>query len=87
LEVIKHGEGRLVSDPDPDAARVFFTTKSRKAQNKLMALSEAIAAYVHDGQYLTQIPFFLVDAVCHVPYGSTARRSVEPLTGAIHEIQ
>lgn len=52
MEVIEQGKGMLFSNPDPDAARAFFRTKSRKAENKLMDLSEAIAGFVHDEDYL-----------------------------------
>lgn len=52
MEIIEQGQGALFSDPDPDAARAFFRSKSRKAVNKLMDLGEAVAQYVHDGQYL-----------------------------------
>jgi glutaconate CoA-transferase subunit A len=49
---IEQGEGTLFSDPDPDAARAFFRTKSRRAVNKVMDLAEAVARFVHDGDYL-----------------------------------
>ncbi len=39
-------------DPDPDKMRDFFKTKNRKMTNKVMDLKDAIAAYVHDGEYL-----------------------------------
>jgi glutaconate CoA-transferase subunit A len=52
VDVLEQGQGPLFSDPDPDTARAFFRTKSRKAVNKLMPLSDAIAAFVHDGEYL-----------------------------------
>lgn len=50
--VIEQGQGALFADPDPDAARAFFRTKSRRAVRKVMDLSTAVAAYVHDGDYL-----------------------------------
>lgn len=52
MEIIEQGQGLLFSDPDPDSARAFFRTKSRKAVNKVMDLEKAIATFVHDGQYL-----------------------------------
>lgn len=52
MEVIEQGCGRVFSDPDPDHAREFFRTKSRVARDKLMDLRDAIAEYVHDGDYL-----------------------------------
>jgi glutaconate CoA-transferase subunit A len=39
-------------DPDPDKMRDFFKTKNRKMANKVMELKDAIAAYVHDEEYL-----------------------------------
>jgi glutaconate CoA-transferase subunit A len=52
LRVLNQGHGRLFTDPDPDKAREFFRTKSRKMEAKVMNLAEAIAKYVHDGEYL-----------------------------------
>ncbi len=52
MKAIEQGQGALFADPDPDAARAFFRTKSRRAVNKLMELSEAVKQYVHDGDYL-----------------------------------
>jgi glutaconate CoA-transferase subunit A len=49
---IEQGRGALFADPDPDAARAFFRTKSRRAANKVMDLSQAVAKYVHDSDYL-----------------------------------
>ena len=64
----EQGRGPLFSDPDPDAARAFFRTKSRRAANKFMALSEAVRRFTHDGDYLAiggfganRTPF----AACH----------------------
>ncbi|HUV51873.1 MAG TPA: CoA-transferase [Dehalococcoidia bacterium] len=50
--VLEEGKGRLFTDPDPDRAREFFKKKSRKMQSKVMNLKEAIAKFVHDGDYL-----------------------------------
>ena len=52
MEIIDQGQGTLFSDPDPDKARKFFRTKNRKMENKVMELKDAIAKYVHDGDYL-----------------------------------
>lgn len=52
MKTIDEGTGTLFSDPDPDEARAFFRTKSRKLENKEMDLAEAIATYLHDGDYL-----------------------------------
>ncbi len=50
--VLEEGKGRLFTDPDPDKAREFFKKKSRKMESKVMGLKEAIAKFVHDGDYL-----------------------------------
>lgn len=52
MKVLQEAEGRLFADPDPDRARAFFRTKSRKPVNKVTALADAVARYVHDGEYL-----------------------------------
>jgi glutaconate CoA-transferase subunit A len=49
------GRGVLFSDPDPDRARMFFRDEKRGARsmkNKMMSLRDAVATYVHDGDYL-----------------------------------
>jgi len=43
VEVLEQGIGRLFTDPDADKAREFFRKKSRKMENKLMTLKDAIA--------------------------------------------
>jgi len=52
LNIVEEGQGILFSDPDPDKARQFFRTKNRKMTNKVMTLKDAIAKFVHDGDYL-----------------------------------
>jgi glutaconate CoA-transferase subunit A len=52
LDVLEQGAGELFTDPDPDRAREFFHSKSRKMVNKLMPLKEAIERFVKDGEYL-----------------------------------
>ena len=52
MDVIDQGVGTLFSDPDPDKIREFFRMKSRKMVNKVMELKDAIAKFVHDGDYL-----------------------------------
>lgn len=49
---IQTGKGALFSDPDPEKARAFFRTKSRKMKNKVTSLKAAVARFVHDGNYL-----------------------------------
>jgi glutaconate CoA-transferase subunit A len=52
MNVIKKGKGELFTDIDPDHARAFFQTKSRKMVNKAMTLTKAIETFVHEGEYL-----------------------------------
>jgi glutaconate CoA-transferase subunit A len=52
VDVIEQGIGPLFMDPDPDTARNFFRKKSRKLDNKLMGLKDAISKFVHDGDYI-----------------------------------
>lgn len=52
MEVIQQGAEQLFMDPDPDKIRTFFRGKSRKMTRKQMDLKDAVAAFVHDGDYL-----------------------------------
>jgi len=52
MRILDEGSGRLFTDPDPDAARAFFRSKSRALRPKVTSLREAVAGYVHDGEYL-----------------------------------
>lgn len=52
MDVIEEGIGKVFTDPDADNARAFFRTKPRSQTNKLMSLKDAVAKYVHDGEYL-----------------------------------
>jgi len=68
VEVLEQGIGKLFTDPDADKAREFFRTKSRSMDNKLMTLKDAIAKYVHDGDYLAIGGFGAIrtsTAACH----------------------
>jgi glutaconate CoA-transferase subunit A len=46
------GTGSLFMDPDPEAARAFFRTKSRALINKVMPVKEAVSQFVKDGDYV-----------------------------------
>jgi glutaconate CoA-transferase subunit A len=46
------GQGPLFMDPDPETARAFFRSKPRAQSNKVMTVPEAVARFVHDGDYL-----------------------------------
>src|SRR4051794_41710771 len=45
-------DGRLFSDPDPDAARAAFAAQPRALADKRTTVAEAVAKHVHDGDYL-----------------------------------
>jgi glutaconate CoA-transferase subunit A len=45
-------EGRLFSDPDPDAARAAFAKQPRALVDKRTTVPEAVSKFVHDGDYL-----------------------------------
>jgi glutaconate CoA-transferase subunit A len=46
------GQGPLFANPDPDSARAFFRQKKGALNNKLMLVSEAVAQFIHNGDYL-----------------------------------
>ncbi|MCY3683338.1 MAG: CoA transferase subunit A [Gemmatimonadetes bacterium] len=46
------GQGPLFTDPDPDVARAFFREKKGALTDKLISVSDAVARFVHDGDYL-----------------------------------
>lgn len=45
-------EGRLFSDPDPDAARAAFAVQPRALADKRTTVAAAVTKHVHDGDYL-----------------------------------
>ena len=55
MDVLEQGIGELFTDPDPDKARLHFRHKSRKLENKLMPLKEAIEKYVKDENVLRRV--------------------------------
>lgn len=52
MELLFEGKGTLFMDPDPDHAREFFKKRSRSMINKQMSVKDAVAKFVHDGDYL-----------------------------------
>ncbi len=48
----RSGSGPLLGDPDPEAARAWFAQKRGALQDKVMSVPEAVARFVHDGDYL-----------------------------------
>lgn len=45
-------QGELFSPPDVDAARAFFSQKSRAMTDKRMTVAEAVSRFIHDGDYV-----------------------------------
>ena len=46
------GTGTLFMDPDPEAARRFFHARKGALVDKVMPVADAVAAFVHDGDYI-----------------------------------
>jgi glutaconate CoA-transferase subunit A len=46
------GGGELFADPNPDAARHIFASKSRTLADKRFSIADAVARLVNDGDYL-----------------------------------
>jgi glutaconate CoA-transferase subunit A len=46
------GTGTLFTDPDPEAAREFFRGKKGALVDKVMTVSAAVRAFIHDGDYV-----------------------------------
>ncbi len=68
MDVVEEGIGRLFTDPDPDKAREFFRKKSRELENKLTTVKDAVAKYLHDGDYFAIGGFGanrIPTAICH----------------------
>jgi glutaconate CoA-transferase, subunit A len=68
MEILNEGLGELFTDIDPDHAREFFRRKSRKLENKLMSVKEAVGKFARDGDYLAIGGFGanrIPTAVCH----------------------
>lgn len=52
MNAISKGEGLLFTDPSADKAREFFASKPRALIDKVMSVSDAVARFVKDGDYL-----------------------------------
>jgi glutaconate CoA-transferase subunit A len=52
MDSLAQGEGPLYADPSANAARAYFAVKPRALIDKLTTVSRAVAALVHDGDYL-----------------------------------
>ncbi len=49
---LKSGQNELFTNPDADAAREFFRTKSRVLKPKLSTVEEVVRTMLHDGDYI-----------------------------------
>jgi glutaconate CoA-transferase, subunit A len=49
---LKSGQNELFTNPDADAAREFFRTKSRVLKPKLSTAEEVVRTMLHDGDYI-----------------------------------
>ncbi len=68
MNVLDEGVGPLFTDPDPDAAREFFRTKSRAMVDKRMSVKEAVERFIPDGCYFATGGFGanrIPNAICH----------------------
>lgn len=52
MHLLFEGQGPLFTDPDPDLAREHFRKKDRSLKDKVMSVGDAVAALIHDGDYL-----------------------------------
>jgi len=52
MKTIYEGKGELFMNPDPDAAREHFRHKDRSLTNKVMSVKDAVARFIHDGEYI-----------------------------------
>ena len=53
MEVLSEGKGELVGWYDPDDARAWVQkNKSRELKDKTMSAKEAVARFVHDGDFI-----------------------------------
>ena len=83
MQVIAEGQGPLFSNPDVEAARAFFRTKSRAMTNKVMSVSEAVSRFVKSGDYFASGGFGtnrIATAVLH----EILRQGVQDLAIAGH---
>ncbi len=68
MNVFAQGQGPLLSDPSANAQRRAFRDKPRPLTAKLMSVKDAVAKFVHDGDYLAIGGFGtnrIPAAVCH----------------------
>lgn len=52
MKILFEGEEKLLTNPDPDAARDHFRKKNRALVRKVMDVREAVKQFVNDGDYL-----------------------------------
>lgn len=52
METLREGQGRLFSDPDPDALRAHSASRDKGLFNKLTTVSAAVERWIPDGTYI-----------------------------------
>lgn len=52
MDILSQGAGELFTDPSANDARDVFRHKSRECSDKVMTVAEAVAQFIHDGDYL-----------------------------------
>ena len=52
MTALKKGSGPLFADPNVEKARAYFGSKKPQLGSKLMTAREAVAQFVHDGDYI-----------------------------------
>ncbi|MFB3923108.1 MAG: CoA transferase subunit A [Terriglobia bacterium] len=52
MNAFANGGGPLFIEPDTEGARAFFRSKNKALASKLMTVKDAVARFVHDGDYL-----------------------------------
>ena len=52
MDSLQEGDGKLYTDPSANQARADFAGKPRALTDKLMTVTEAVARFIHDGDYL-----------------------------------
>lgn len=76
-------QGRLFTDPSPDAARSVFAAKPRALADKRTTVADAVSKYVRDGDYLA-IGGFGCDRVPVAVVHEILRQNIQKLAFAGH---
>lgn len=52
MRILEEGKGELLTNPDPDLARRHFREKNKALIDKRMSVKDAVAKFIHDGDYI-----------------------------------